>query len=151
MPQRQDNGQNQEQNQGVCNAFRSHTFHLHAIQWLRVSTVPHGMAVRSLWEKLPDTLSRNHQVSLTFDSFCHIGDNSRMSTKRIADHQWQKLYPFLQGHPRGSLPGPAPHARRCPSRHIGHTRTARASHSDFSLSAGAGKLRPGINRLQKVL
>ena len=23
-----------------------------------------------------------------------------MSTKRIADHQWQKLYAFLQGHPR---------------------------------------------------
>ncbi len=40
------------------------------------------------------------QVSLTFDSFCDMGDNSRMSTKRIADHQWQKLYAFLQGHPR---------------------------------------------------
>ena len=23
-----------------------------------------------------------------------------MSTNRIADHQWQKLYAFLQGHPR---------------------------------------------------
>lgn len=23
-----------------------------------------------------------------------------MSTKRIADYQWQKLYAFLQGHPR---------------------------------------------------
>ena len=29
-----------------------------------------------------------------------MGDNSRMSTKRIADYQWQKLYAFLQGHPR---------------------------------------------------
>ena len=29
-----------------------------------------------------------------------MGDNSRMSTKRVADHQWQKLYAFLQGLPR---------------------------------------------------
>lgn len=40
------------------------------------------------------------QVSLAFDLFCHIGDNRRVCRKRIADHQWQTLYTFLQGHPR---------------------------------------------------
>ena len=39
---------------------------------------------------------------MTLVLFCHIGDNSRMSTKRIADHQWQKLYAYLQGHPRAN-------------------------------------------------
>ena len=34
------------------------------------------------------------------DSFCHIGDGSGISTKRIVGIQWQKLYAFLQGHPR---------------------------------------------------
>ena len=37
---------------------------------------------------------------MTFDLFRHMSDNSRMSTERISDHQWQKLYAFLQGHPR---------------------------------------------------
>ena len=29
-----------------------------------------------------------------------MGDNRRMSTYKIAEEQWQKLYAFLQGHPR---------------------------------------------------
>ena len=37
---------------------------------------------------------------LTFEGFCQNGDNSRMSTYKLADHQWQKLYALLQGHPR---------------------------------------------------
>ena len=32
-----------------------------------------------------------------FDLFWHNGDNRRMFRKRIAEHQWQKLYTFLQG------------------------------------------------------
>ena len=37
---------------------------------------------------------------MTFEGFCQNGDNGRMSTYKIADHQWQKLYAFLQGHSR---------------------------------------------------
>ena len=37
---------------------------------------------------------------MTFEGFCQSGDNGRMSTYKLADLQWQKLYPFLQGHPR---------------------------------------------------
>ena len=37
---------------------------------------------------------------MTFEGFCQNGDNRRMSTYKLADHQWQKLHAFLQGHPR---------------------------------------------------
>ena len=32
--------------------------------------------------------------------FGQIGDNRRMSTYKIANDEWQKLYAFLQSHPR---------------------------------------------------
>lgn len=46
------------------------------------------------------SLRTDWQLSLTLVLLCHIGDNSRMSTKRIAAHQWQKLYVYLPRLPR---------------------------------------------------
>ena len=40
------------------------------------------------------------QVPLTFVVFGQNGDKCRTSTDRIANDQWQKLYAFLQCHPR---------------------------------------------------
>ena len=37
---------------------------------------------------------------MTFVVFGQIGANRRMSTYKIANDEWQKLYAFLQSHPR---------------------------------------------------
>ena len=37
---------------------------------------------------------------MTFVEFCQNGDNRRMSTYKIDNVQWQKLYAFLQSQPR---------------------------------------------------
>ena len=37
---------------------------------------------------------------MTFVEFCQNGDNRRMSTYKIDNVQWQKLYAFLHSHPR---------------------------------------------------